>query len=155
MEVTVAKQQGSGREAVAERSWRQTPDCRNTNWQRGLAWATSVRADAKSKTHQDTQGRVRWHGRKVKALTRGDLRAERGGEVSRGRSSDEACRKAGGAKGRRNQQRSSMERRAPGQHCPDVRGRRCEEHGSLRESNPPQRCSRRKREGARNSRWHA
>ena len=155
MEVTVAKQQGSGREAVAERSWRQTPDCRNTNWQRGRKWATSVRGNAKSETHQDTSGRARRHGRKVEALTRGDLRRENAGEVSRGRSSDEACRKAGGAKGRRNQQRSSMERRAPGQHCPDVRSRRCEEHSPLREPNPPQRCSRRKREGARNSRRHA
>ena len=155
MEVTVAKQQGSGREAVAERSWRQTPDCRKTNWQRGRAWATSVRANAKSKDQQDTQGRARRHGRKVKVLTRGDLWPERVGEVSRGRSSEDTDRKIGGAKGRRNQQRSSMERRAPGQHCPDVRRHRCEEHGLLREPNPPRWCSHLKREGARNSRRHA
>ena len=49
MEVTVAEQQGSGREAVAERSWRQTPDQRNTNRQRGRVRATSVLGNAKSK----------------------------------------------------------------------------------------------------------
>ena len=81
MEVTVAKQQGSGREAVAERSWRQTPDCRNTNWQRGRKWATSVRTNAKSKSHQDTSGRARRHGRKVKPLP-GEISAPRGAEKS-------------------------------------------------------------------------
>ena len=156
MEVTVAKQQGSGREAVAERSWRQIPDRRNTNWQGGRAWATSVRANAKSEiSHQDTSGRARRHGEKVEELTWGDLRPERGGEVSRGRSSEETCRKTGGAKGRRNQQRSSMEHCEPGQTRPDVSRHCCKEHSPLREPNPPTRCSRFKREGARNSRWHA
>ena len=81
MEVTVAKQQGSGREAVAERSWRQTPDCRNTNWQRGRKWATSVRTNAKSKSHQDTSGRARRHGRKVKPLP-GEISCARAREKS-------------------------------------------------------------------------
>ena len=103
MEVTVAERQGSGREAVAERSRRQTSDHRNTNWQRGRAWATSVLANAKSRVHQDTSCRARWHGGRVEVITRGDLLCEGIGEVSRGRSSDETCRKPGGAKGRRNQ----------------------------------------------------
>ena len=101
MGVTVAKQQGSGREAVAERSWRQKSDRRNTNWQRGRAWATSVLANAKSEDHPDTQGRARRRGLKVQVLTRGDLFLEKGGEVSRGRSSKESPRKREGAKGRR------------------------------------------------------
>ncbi len=56
MEVTVAERQGSGREAVAERSRRQNPDQRNTNRQRGRVRATSVLGNAKSK---DPWGRIR------------------------------------------------------------------------------------------------
>ena len=40
-------------------------------------------------------------------LTRGDLRRESGGEVSRGSSSEEARGKAGGAKGRRTTERAT------------------------------------------------
>lgn len=103
MGATVAKQQGSVRECVAERSWRRIADRRKTNWRRGLAWATSERVNAKSKDHPDTQGRARRHGEKVEVLTRGDLFPEKGREVSRGRSSEESRRKTEGAKGRRRQ----------------------------------------------------
>ena len=99
MEVIVAKRQGSDREVVAERSRRQNSDRRNTNWQRGRAWATSVLANAKSQLHQDTSSRARRHGVKVEVFTRGDLLGESAGEVSRGHSSEEARRKAGRAKG--------------------------------------------------------
>src|ERR1700749_4712949 len=101
MEVTVAKRQGSGREAVAERSRRQNPDRRKTNLPRGRAWATSVRMTGKSKLHPATSGRARRPGAKVQALTRGDLLRESAGEVSRGHSSVESPRKRAGAKGQR------------------------------------------------------
>jgi hypothetical protein len=65
-------------------------------------WAMSVLGNAKSdchrKTHEvelDGTGQPYWH------LTRGDLVHESEREVSRVRSSEEAGRKAGGAKGRR------------------------------------------------------
>lgn len=101
-ELTVAKRQGSGRETVAERSRRQTPDCRNTKRQRGRMRATSVLANAKSNDHQDASSRAAWPGWKAHVLTQGDLFCESRRGVSRGHSSDEAVRKHGGAKGRRN-----------------------------------------------------
>lgn len=88
METTVVERQGSGREAVAERSRRQNPDQRNTNRQRGRVRATSVLENAKSKNQGDASGRAGWRGMKVNALTRGDLPPV-GGGVSRGRSSEE------------------------------------------------------------------
>src|SRR5688500_12339998 len=100
MRATVAEPQVRGREAQDERSGRQTRDHRNTNWQRGRVRAASVLANAKPNRHQDAPGRARWPARKVQVLTRGDLRRESGGEVSKGRSSDDAPRKRGGAKGR-------------------------------------------------------
>ena len=108
-ELTVAKRQGSGRETVAERSRRQTPDYRNTKRQRGRMRATSVLANAKSKAHQDASSRAGWHGWKAHVLTQGDLRCESTAEVSRGRSSVEAARKRGGAKGRRNDCKATKE----------------------------------------------
>jgi len=65
--------------------------------------AISVLANAKSNRHQKTH-RVEpdGPGRKSMHLTRGGLPDESPGGVSRGRSSDEAVRKHGGAKGRRN-----------------------------------------------------
>ena len=108
-ELTVAKRQGSGRETVAERSRRQTPDHRNTKRQRGRMRATSVLANAKSKVHQDASSRAAWHGGKEHVLTQGDLFCESGTGVSRGRSSDEAARKHGGAKGRRNDCKATRE----------------------------------------------
>ena len=101
MVVTVAELQGRFREDQAERSGKQMCESRNTNGQRGRMRATSWRVTAKSKGHQDASGRVRLHAQKVHVLTRGDLRHESVGEVSKGRSSVEARRKPGGAKGRR------------------------------------------------------
>ena len=101
MEVTVAERQGQSREGKAERSRKQMCERRNTNGQRGRMRATSWLGTAKSKVHQDASGRVRRHAQKVHVLTRGDLRRESAGEVSKDRSSVEAERKHRGAKGRR------------------------------------------------------
>src|SRR5580704_11228671 len=101
-ELTVDKRQGSGREAVAERSRRQTFDHRNTKRQGGRVRATSVRANAKSESHQGASGRAAWREGKAHVLTQGDLTCESRPGVSRGRSSEEAVRKHGGAKGQRN-----------------------------------------------------
>src|SRR5207245_2659611 len=65
--------QGSGREAVAEGSPRQTTDHRNTKRQRGRVRATSVLGNAKSEVHQGASSRAAWPGRKVHVLTQGDL----------------------------------------------------------------------------------
>jgi len=108
-ELTVAKRQGSGRETVAERSRRQTLDHRNTKRQRGRMRATSVLANAKSKAHQDASSRAAWHGGKAHVLTQGDLFCESRTGVSRGHSSDEAVRKHGRAKGRRNDCKATRE----------------------------------------------
>ena len=108
MRATVAEPQGDVREDGAERSGRQTCDHRNTNRQRGRQWATSVLVNAKSKPHQDTASRAGWHAGKVQVLTRGDLRRESAPEVSRGRSSDDAVRKHGGAKGRRSNCKATL-----------------------------------------------
>ena len=101
MAVTVAERQGQSREGEAERSRKQMCERRNTNGQRGRVRATSWLGTAKSKGHQDASGRVRRRAQKVHVLTRGDIRRESAGEVSKDRSSDEARRKQGGAKGRR------------------------------------------------------
>ena len=68
--------------------------------------AMSVRENAKSNRHQKTH-RVEPGGtdRKFTRLTRGDLWRESVGEVSRGRSSEEARGNSGRAKGRRSQRR--------------------------------------------------
>ena len=95
MRATVAEPQDRGREAQVERSGRQIRDHRNTNWQRGRVWATSVLANAKSKAHQDTSGKARWHAERVQVLTRGDLFAERQREVSKGRSSRDPAERRG------------------------------------------------------------
>lgn len=153
MRATVAEPQVRGREAQDERRGRQTCDHRNTNWQRGLLWAASVRVNAKPEAHQDTEGRARWDAGKVQVLTRGDLRCESSGEVSKGRSSDESRGNAEGAKGRRNTQRRSMAHCTPGQNTPrrwPVGGGRTApaRHKPLR----PARCSRGRRGRERNSR---
>jgi hypothetical protein len=108
-ELTVAKRQGSGREAVAEGSRRQTPDHRNTKRQRGRMRATSVLVNAKSKAHQDASSRAAWPEGKVHGLTQGDLFCESGTGVSRGHSSVDAVRKHGGAKGRRRDCKATRE----------------------------------------------
>jgi len=102
MKVNRSLRQGSGREAVAERSPRQSPDHRNTKRQRGRVRAASVRGNAKPQAHQGAPGRAAWPGTRVHVLTQGDLTCESRPGVSRGRSSEDAARKHGGAKGRRN-----------------------------------------------------
>ena len=108
-ELTVAEGQGSGREAVAERSPRQTLDPRNTKPQRGRMRATSVLGNAKSKDHQDASSRAAWHEGKAHVLTQGELFGESRTEVSRGHSSEESCRKTAGAKGQRNACKATQE----------------------------------------------
>ena len=76
--------------------------------------AMSVRENAKSNCHRKTH-RVEpdGAGRKFMHLTRGGLRRESAGEVSRGRSSEDARVTAGRAKGRRNRKARSTERLRP------------------------------------------
>ena len=109
MRATVAEPQGDAREGGAERSGKQICDHRNTNRQRGRVRAASVLANAKPKAHQDAPSRAGWRAEKVQVLTRGDLPAERRGEVSRGRSSDDARRKTGTAKGRSTSRMAQLE----------------------------------------------
>jgi hypothetical protein len=73
--------------------------------------AMSVLGNAKSKSHRKTH-RVEPGdaGRKFMHLTRGDLLCESPGGVSRGRSSEDACRKAGRAKGQRTKREQSADR---------------------------------------------
>ena len=167
MEATVAEPQGDAREGGAERSGRQTRDRRNTNWQRGRQWATSVLANTKSEVHQDTAGIAGRPARKVQVLTRGDLLRESAGEVSRGRSTMDRSRGLKEArlnyetgtlrpgKGRRNQQQRSMAHCAIGQDTPGRQQAVVGNHDPLREPNPAGRCSRWNREGERNSEVHA
>ena len=69
----------------------------------------SVRGNAKSKSHRKTH-QVEPGGTESKMfmhLTRGDLFCESGGEVSRGRSSEESRGNTEGAKGRRTIERAT------------------------------------------------
>ena len=121
MRVTVAEPQARSREAQGERSGRQTHDHRKTNRQRGRVRAASVLATTKPEAHQDAPGRAGWRVGKVQALTRGELLVERQGEVSRGRSSGDACPKAGRAKGQSIKEHGSTKshparRETPGTH---------------------------------------
>ena len=88
-------------------------DRRNTNRQGGRMRAMSVRGNAKSKGHRKTH-QVEPDGtgpkRMFMHLTRGDLRRESGGEVSRGRSSEESRGNTEGAKGRRTTERATKPR---------------------------------------------
>jgi hypothetical protein len=156
MEVTVAERQGSGREAVAERSRRQTLDRRDLMWRRGRAWATSARVSAKSKAHQDTPGRATRRERKVEVFTRGGLPAERWGAVSRGRSSDDPAEPSR----RRSEGPKEPTAALYGALCPGAKYAQTSAacsgpHETLREPNWPMRCSRVKLGGEWNSRWHA
>jgi len=167
MRATVAEPQGDAREGGAERSGRQTRDRRNTNRQRGRQWATSVLANTKSNSHQDTASIAGRHAGKVQVLTRGDLPRESVGEVSRGRSSKERSRGLEDArlnyetgtlrpaKGQRNQQQRSMAHCATGQNTPRRQQAVVGNHETLREPNPAGRCSRCNQEGERNSGMHA
>ena len=103
-----SESQGGFREELSTKEGRSKGnDRRNTNRQRGRMRAISVLGNAKSNRHRKTH-QVEPGGAGPKKmfmhLTRGDLRRESVGEVSRGRSSEEARRKAGGAKGRRTQE---------------------------------------------------
>gem|GEM_PF-2013706 len=106
-----SESQGGFREELSTKEGRSKGnDRRNTNRQGGRMRAISVLGNAKSKGHRKTH-QVEPGGtgpkRMFMHLTRGDLRRESGGEVSRGRSSEEARRKAGGAKGRRTTERAT------------------------------------------------
>ena len=106
-----SESQGGIREELSTKEGRNKGnDRRNTNRQRGRMRAISVLGNAKSNRHRKTH-QVEPDGtgpkRMFMHLSRGDLRRESAGEVSRGRSSEEACRKAGGAKGRRTTERAT------------------------------------------------
>ena len=106
-----SESQGGFREEFSTKEGRSKGnDRRNTNRQRGRMRAISVLGNAKSNRHRKTH-QVEPDGtgpkRMFMHLTRGDLRRESGGEVSRGRSSEETRRKAGGAKGRRTTERAT------------------------------------------------
>ena len=106
-----SESQGGFREELSTKEGRSKGnDRRNTNRQGGRMRAISVLGNAKSDRHRKTH-QVEPDGtgpkRMFMHLTRGDLRRESGGEVSRGRSSKDACRKAGGAKGRRTTERAT------------------------------------------------
>ena len=167
MRATVAEPQGDAREGGAERSGRQTRDHRQANRQGGRQWATSVLANTKSNPHQDTASKAGWHAGTVQVLTRGDLPCESEGEVSSGRSSKEWSRGLEDArlnyetgtlrpvKGQRNQQQRSMAHCAIGQNTPRRQQNIVGNHDTRRELSPAGRCSRRNREGERNTRMHA
>ena len=73
---------------------------------RAISMLENAKSNRHRKTHQVEPGGT-GPKRMFMHLTRGDLRRESGGEVSRGRSSEEARRKAGGAKGRRTTERAT------------------------------------------------
>jgi len=76
--------------------------------QRGRARAMSVLGNAKSNRHRKTRTvEPDGTGRKFMHLTRGDLNREGGGEVSRGRSSEESRGNPEGAKGRRTKRQAN------------------------------------------------
>jgi hypothetical protein len=155
MRATVAEPQGDAREGGAERSGRQTRDRKR---QRGRQWATSVRANTKSKAHQDTASRAGRPAGRVQALTRGDLPGESLGEVSSGRSNREGAGEPepdGPEKGQRNQQQRSTAHCAIGPNTPRRQQAVMGNHETLREPNPAGRCSRRNREGEWNTGVHA
>lgn len=124
MEVTVAEPQGGHREVGAERSGMQTLDRRNTNRQRGMMRAASVRANAKPGDHQDASSRAGRHEGTAHVLTQGDLPSESKAEVSRGHSSDEAPRKRRRAKGRRNDGQAPCQPVSGAEHAPTSAERR-------------------------------
>ena len=100
-----SESQGGFREEFSTKEGRSKGnDRRNTNRQRGRMRAISVLGNAKSNRHRKTH-QVEPDGtgpkRMFMHLTRGDLRCESGGEVSRGHSSEESRGNTEGAKGRR------------------------------------------------------
>lgn len=108
-----SESQGGCREGLSTKEGRSKDnDRRNTNRQRGRVRAMSVLGNAKSKSHRKTH-QVEPDGtesRMFMHLTRGDLQRESGGEVSRGRSSEENRGNTEGAKGRRTTERATKPR---------------------------------------------
>lgn len=106
-----SESQGGFREELSTKEGRSKGnDRRNTNRQRGRMRAMSVLGNAKSNRHRKTH-QVEPDGTEPKKmfrhLTRGDLRRESGGEVSRDRSSEDARLTVGRAKGRRTTERAT------------------------------------------------
>jgi hypothetical protein len=99
-----SESQGGFREELSTKEGRsEGNDRRNTNRQRGRMRAISVLGNAKSNRHRKTH-QVEPDGTEPDMfmhLTRGDLRCDSSGEVSRGRSSEEIRGNTEGAKGRR------------------------------------------------------
>lgn len=80
--------------------------------------AMSVLENAKSNRHRKTHlVEFDGTGRKFMHLTRGELRRESAGEVSKGRSSEEGRGNPDGAKGRRNRKARSTDRLRPQWHA--------------------------------------
>lgn len=95
MPVKEPKRSGDSQPQAAPQGWsaaeataRQICDHRNTNVQRGRLRAARVLGNSKPNPHNDAACRGRWNAEKVQALTRGGLRRESVGGVSRGHSSD-------------------------------------------------------------------
>jgi hypothetical protein len=124
-----SESQGGNREELSMKEGRSKGnDRRNTNRQRGRMRAISVLGNAKSNRHRKTH-QVEPDGTGPKKmfmhLTRGDLLRESAGEVSRGRSSEDARRKARGAKGRRTTERATKTGlRSGGGKLSEMRGER-------------------------------
>ena len=120
-----SESQGGFREELSTKEGRSKGnDRRNTNRQRGRMREISLLGNAKSNRHQKThQVEPGGTGPSVfMHLTRGDLRRESGGEVSRGRSSEDSRRKAEGVKGRRTIERATKsELRTPGEQTSGTR----------------------------------
>ena len=166
MRATVAEPQGDAREGGAERSGRRIRGLRNTNWQRGRRWATSMLVNAKSNPHIKTpQVEPEGMRRKFRHLTRGGLQRESAGEVSSGHSNGPANRGLEDTrsnyetdnrpvKDQRNHQQGSTEhcvrrnKQLSRQQPADLNGALCEPHRA-------QRCSRLNRSGASNPNRHA
>ena len=103
-----------------------------------LMRAISVLANAKSNRHRKTH-RVEpdGAGREFRHLTRGDLQRENAGEVSRGRSSEDARGNPRGAKGRRDREKRDR------QTAPQARARRTAKRaGRDNYGRHPARCGR-------------
>jgi len=108
---------------------------------------TSVRVNAKSQVHQDASSRAAWRGGKAHVLTQGDLfEAQARAGVSRGHSSEEAERKRGGAKGRRNDCKATREPMKRDQNA-RTSAAKVGSHERMRESETPRWCSHDKRTG--------
>ncbi len=105
-----SESQGGSCEGLSTKEGRSKDnDRRKTNRQRGMVRAMNVLGNAKSKSHRKAHQVEpdRTGSKMFMHLTRGGLRRESGGEVSRGRSSEESRGNTEGAKGRRTTQRAT------------------------------------------------